>query len=57
MNYKGFEFTEDESFSSIHKRLLRRFNITDYNVKDKTLEELNAFQEFEKEVKKIWLNR
>ena len=56
MNYKGFEFAEDETFSSIHKRLLRYFGITDYNVKDKTLEELNSFQEFEKEVRKIWLN-
>lgn len=56
MNYKGFEFTEDETFSSIHKRLLRHFNITDYNVKDKTIEELNTFQKFEKVVRKMWLN-
>lgn len=55
INFKGFEFFEDETFSSIHKRLLRSFDITEINISEKSKEELDAFIAFENEVKKIWL--
>lgn len=54
-NFRGFEFFEDETFSSIHKRLLRFFDITEINISLISKEKLEAFLKFQNEVRKIWL--
>lgn len=56
INFRGFEFFEDETFSSILKRLLRFFDITEINISEISKEKLDAFIEFESEVRKIWLS-
>ena len=55
INFKGFEFFEDETFYSIHKRLLHFFEITEINISLISKEKLEAFLKFQNEVRKIWL--